>query len=57
MLCHAVLSIVFQFSSVQSFDGLGYRGDTTDDSAEILFHSFLQEAPVGSSDMGMMSTL
>ena len=36
----------------QSLDRLGRRGDMRDDSAEILFHSFLQEAPVGSSGMG-----
>ena len=41
-----------QFSSVQSFDRLGRRGDMRDDSAEILFQSFLQEALVSSSGMG-----
>ena len=34
--------------SVQFLDRLGHRGDMTDDSAEILLHSFLQEALVGS---------
>ena len=33
----------FQFSSVQLFDRLDRRGDIRDDSAEILFQSFLQE--------------
>ena len=33
-----------KFGSVQSLDRLGRRGDTGDDSAEILFQSFLQEA-------------
>ena len=31
-----------QFSSIQSLDQLGRRGDMTDDSAETLFHSVLQ---------------
>ena len=39
-----------QFSSVP--DWLGHRGEMKDDSAEILFQSFLQEAVVSSSDMG-----
>ena len=38
--------------SVQSLDRLGRRGDMWDDSAEILFQSFLQEALVSSSSMG-----
>ena len=33
-----------------SLDRLGRRGDMTDDSAEILFQSFLQEALVSSSN-------
>ena len=43
-----------QFSSVQSFGRLGHRlgGDMKDDSAEILFQSFLQEVLVSSSGMG-----
>ena len=41
-----------QFSSVQSLDWLGHWGDMRDDSAEILFQSFLQEALVSSSSMG-----
>ena len=41
-----------QFSSVQSLDQLGRRRDLMDDSAEILFQSFLQEALVSSSGMG-----
>ena len=40
------------FSSVQSLDRLGRRGDTRDDSAEILFQSFLREAIVSNSGMG-----
>ena len=40
------------FSAVQSLDLLDRRGDMRDDSAEILFQSFLQEALVGSSGMG-----
>ena len=39
------------FNSVQSLDRLGRQGDMTDDSAEIPFQSFLQEAIVDSSDM------
>ena len=31
---------------------MGHRGDMRDDSAEILFQSFLQEALVSSSGMG-----
>ena len=42
----------FQFSSVQSFDRLGRWGDMRDNSADLLFPSFLQEAPVSSSGMG-----
>ena len=41
-----------QFVSVQSLDRLGRLGDMKDDSAEILFQSFLQEALVSSSGMG-----
>ena len=44
--------MVVQFSSVQSLDRFGRRGDMRDDSAEILFQSFLQEALVSSSGMG-----
>ena len=40
-----------QFSSVQSLDRLGRRGHVRDDSADILFQSFLQEALVSSSGM------
>ena len=40
------------FSSVQSFDWLGCSGDMRDDSAEILFQPFLQEALVSSSGTG-----
>ena len=39
-------------SSVQSLDRLDRRVDTRDDSAEILFLSFLQEALVSSSGLG-----
>ena len=38
--------------SVQSLDRLGRRGNMRDDSAEILFQTFLQEALVSSSGMG-----
>ena len=41
-----------QFSSVQSLYRMGRRGDMRDNSAEILFQIFLQEALVGSSGMG-----
>ena len=40
------------FSSVQFAVQLGCRGNMTDDSAEILFQSFLQEALLSSSGMG-----
>ena len=40
-----------QFSSAQSFDRLGRRGNMMDDSAAILFQSFLQEALVSGSGM------
>ena len=40
------------FSSFQSIDRSGRRGDMRDDSAEILFQSFLREALVSSSGMG-----
>ena len=36
-------------SSAQSLDRFGRQGDTTDDTAETLFQSFLQEAIVSSS--------
>ena len=39
-------------SSVQSTDRLGRRTDMRDDSAEILFQSFLQEVLVSSSGIG-----
>ena len=39
-------------SSVQSLYRLGHRRDTKDDSAEILFQSFLRQALVSSSGMG-----
>ena len=38
--------------SVKSLGRLGHWGDMRDDSAEILFQSFLQEALVSSSGMG-----
>ena len=41
-----------QFSSVQSLSGFDRPGDMTDDSAEILFLCFLQEALVSSSGIG-----
>ena len=37
------------FTKVQSHDQLGHQGDIRDNLAEILFQSFLQEAPVSSS--------
>ena len=40
------------FISVQFLNRLGRRGDMRDDSAEILFQSFLREAMVSSSGMG-----
>lgn len=40
---------VAQFISFQSLDRLGCRGDMRDNSAEILFQSFLREAMVSSS--------
>ena len=46
------LKIQRKFSSVQSLDPLGHQGDMRDDSAEILFQSFLQEALLSSSSMG-----
>ena len=41
-----------RFSSVQSLDRLDRRGNMRDDSAEILFQSFLQEAFVSRFGMG-----
>ena len=41
-----------QITSVQSLDRLGRLGDMRDDSAEIFFQSFLQEAIVSNSGMG-----
>ena len=41
-----------QFSSVQSLDRSGRSGDMRDDSAEILFQSFPQEAIMSSAGMG-----
>ena len=41
--------IVAMFSSIQSFDWLGLRGDMKDNSAETLFLSFLQEALASNS--------
>ena len=38
--------------AVRSHDRLGHQGDFRDDSAEILFQSFLQEALVSSSGTG-----
>ena len=37
--------------SVQSLDRLDHQGDTSHDSAKILFQSFVQEAIVSSSGM------
>ena len=44
------------FSSVQSLGRLGRRGDTRDDSAEILFQPFQQKAFVSSSGYGQGCT-
>ena len=41
----------YQFSSVRSLDCLGRWGNMRDDSAEILFQSFLRKALVSSSGM------
>ena len=41
-----------QFISVRPPDRMDHQGDTTDESAEILFQSFLQEAFVSNSSMG-----
>ena len=46
-----------QFSSVQSLDRMGHRGDMKDDSAEIFLQSFLQKALVSCSGMGKGCTL
>ena len=46
-------TIITQFSSFQSVDRLGRRGDKRDHSAEIIFQAFLQEAVVSTG----MSTL
>ena len=43
---------MYQFSSVQSVDRSGRRGHMTDDSAEMFFQCFLQEAIVSSSGIG-----
>ena len=45
-------NVSVRFSSVQFLDRLGRQGNMTDDSARILFKSFLQEATVQSSGMG-----
>ena len=49
---NASANVSVQFSSVQSLDRLGRRGDMRSDSAEILFQSFLLEALVSSPGMG-----
>ena len=41
-----------RLSSLQSLDRLGHWGNMRDDSAEILFQSFLKEAFVSSSGLG-----
>ena len=41
-----------KYISVQSHEQLRHQGDMKDDSAEILFQSFLQEATVSSSAIG-----
>ena len=57
MLVSKKWSNVDQFSSVQSLDRLGRRGDTRNDSAEIPFKSCLQEALVSILAWTGMSTL
>ena len=47
-----LLTHTLRFSSVQFLDQLGHWGNMRDDSTEILFQSFLQEALVSSSGMG-----
>ena len=44
--------VFFSSVSVQSLHQLGGQGDTTDDSADILFQSFLHKAIVSSSSTG-----
>ena len=53
-LCISKASVdtAVQFSSVQSLDRSGRWGNMRDNSAEILFQSFLQEALVSSSGKG-----
>ena len=46
------MTVHTQFSSALSLDRLGRRGDMKDDSAQILFQSFLQQALVSSSGVG-----
>ena len=43
---------VYQFNSVQSLEQLGRWGNMMDDSAEILFQSFLRETTVSDTGMG-----
>ena len=45
-------TFIVLISSVQSLDRLDCLGDMRDDSAEVLFQSFLQEALVSSSGFG-----
>ena len=51
-LYFVVISSSRSFTSVQFLDQLRSRENTRDDSTEILFQSFLQEALVSSSGMG-----
>ena len=49
------LTALCGFSSVQSLERLGRRGDMRNDLAEILFQSFLHEVIVSSSGMGRLA--
>ena len=50
--CSYLTCLQPQFSSVQSLHQSGHQGDMRDNSAQIFFQSFLQEALVSRSGMG-----
>ena len=53
LACSAGINVKsLECSSFQSLDQMARRGDMRDDSAEILFQSFLQETLMSSSGMG-----
>ena len=52
MSCTLLECMRAQISSVHSLDRLSRRGDTREDSAEILFQSYLREAIVSSPGKG-----